>query len=177
VLLYVVNMYSVHSIDVYHKGDRVRHTGVLSCTPGYKLNMKRSLEQAVKNRHEHFWGPTPKFWFIYIYYVLRPFLGCRREIGCTVLSWTVAGNRRCVIWLIFLDWCRPHIAQGYLFDDFYVLLTVRPGTMLGKWPTWCTITLYKTFIIIILYFFYVLLTVHLSIIIVIKQPNAQILLL
>ena len=34
--------------------------------------------------------------------------------------------------------------------DFYVLLTVHPGTTLGKWPTWCTITLYNTFIIIIL---------------------------
>ena len=27
------------------------------------------------------------------------------------------------------------------------------GTTLSKWPTWCTITLYKTFIIIILYMF------------------------
>jgi len=36
---------------------------------------------------------------------------------------------------------------------FYVLLTVRPGMALGKWPTWCTITLYNTFIIIILYMF------------------------
>jgi len=31
---------------------------------------------------------------------------------------------------------------------FYILLTVHPGTTPGKWPTWCTITLYKTFIII-----------------------------
>ena len=33
------------------------------------------------------------------------------------------------------------------------MLTVHPGTILGKWPTWCTITLYNTFIIIILYMF------------------------
>jgi len=26
----------------------------------------------------------------------------------------------------------------------YVLLTVHPGITPGKWPTWCTITLYKT---------------------------------
>jgi len=36
---------------------------------------------------------------------------------------------------------------------FYVLLTVHPGTTLAKWPTWCTIALYKTFIIVILYMF------------------------
>jgi len=36
---------------------------------------------------------------------------------------------------------------------FYVLLTAHPGTVLGKWPTWCTNTLYKTFIITILYMF------------------------
>jgi len=35
--------------------------------------------------------------------------------------------------------------------EFYVLLTVHPGTTLCKWPTWCTITVHKTFIIIILY--------------------------
>ena len=37
--------------------------------------------------------------------------------------------------------------------NFYVLLTVHPGKTLGKWPTWCTITLHNTFIIIILYMF------------------------
>ena len=37
--------------------------------------------------------------------------------------------------------------------EFYVLLTVHPGTTLGKWPTWCTIKLYNTLIIIILYMF------------------------
>ena len=26
----------------------------------------------------------------------------------------------------------------------YVLLTVHPGITQGKWPTWCTVTLYKT---------------------------------
>ena len=31
---------------------------------------------------------------------------------------------------------------------FYILLTMHPGTTLGKWPTWCTITLNNTFIII-----------------------------
>ena len=36
---------------------------------------------------------------------------------------------------------------------FYALLTVHTGMTLGKWPTWCTITLYNTFIIIILYMF------------------------
>jgi len=40
----------------------------------------------------------------------------------------------------------------YLFE-FDVLLTVHPGTTLGNWPTWCTITLYKTSIIITLYMF------------------------
>jgi len=30
---------------------------------------------------------------------------------------------------------------------------VHPGTILSKWPTWCTITLYNTFIIIIIYIF------------------------
>ena len=40
-----------------------------------------------------------------------------------------------------------------LSQDFNVLLTVHPGKTLGKWPTWCTITLYKTFIIVILYMF------------------------
>jgi len=35
----------------------------------------------------------------------------------------------------------------------YVLLTVHPGTTLGKWPPWCTVTLHKTFIIIIVYMF------------------------
>jgi hypothetical protein len=38
-------------------------------------------------------------------------------------------------------------------SKFYVLLAVHSGTTLGKWPTWRTITLYKTFIIIILYMF------------------------
>jgi len=33
------------------------------------------------------------------------------------------------------------------------LLTVHPGKTLGKWPPWCTITLYKTFVSIILYMF------------------------
>jgi len=33
------------------------------------------------------------------------------------------------------------------------LLTVYPDTTLGKWSTWCTITLYNTFIITILYMF------------------------
>jgi len=33
------------------------------------------------------------------------------------------------------------------------LPTVYPGTTLGKWPTWCTVTLYNTFIVIILYMF------------------------
>jgi len=36
---------------------------------------------------------------------------------------------------------------------FHVLLTVHPGITLGKWPNWCTIMLYKTFIIVILYMF------------------------
>jgi len=36
---------------------------------------------------------------------------------------------------------------------FYVLLTVHPGVTLGKWPTWCTIMLCNTFIVIILYMF------------------------
>jgi len=40
-----------------------------------------------------------------------------------------------------------------LHQLFYVFLTVHPGTTLRKWPTWCTITLYKTFIIITLYMF------------------------
>jgi len=40
-----------------------------------------------------------------------------------------------------------------LLVTFHVLLTVHIGTALGKWPTWCTITLYKTFIIVILYMF------------------------
>ena len=39
------------------------------------------------------------------------------------------------------------------WNEFYVLLTVHPSTTLGKWPAWCTITLYKTFIIITLYMF------------------------
>ena len=30
---------------------------------------------------------------------------------------------------------------------FYVLLTLHPGMTPGKWPTWCTITLHNTFII------------------------------
>jgi len=38
-------------------------------------------------------------------------------------------------------------------SEFYVLLTMHPGTTLGKWQTWSTITLYNTFIIIILYMF------------------------
>jgi len=37
-----------------------------------------------------------------------------------------------------------------LVELFYVLLTVLPGTTLGKWPTWCTITLYNTVIVTIL---------------------------
>ena len=36
---------------------------------------------------------------------------------------------------------------------FYVLLTVHPLMTLGKWPTWCTVMLYNTFIFIILYMF------------------------
>ena len=40
-----------------------------------------------------------------------------------------------------------------LINEFYVLLTVHAGTALGKCPTWCTIALYNTFIIIILYMF------------------------
>ena len=38
-------------------------------------------------------------------------------------------------------------------NEFYVLLTVHRGVTLGKWPTWCTITLYNTFTIIIVYMF------------------------
>jgi len=37
--------------------------------------------------------------------------------------------------------------------EFYVLLTVHLVAALGKWPTWCIITLYNTCIIIILYMF------------------------
>jgi len=37
--------------------------------------------------------------------------------------------------------------------EFYVVLTVHPGTSLSKGPTCCTITLYNIFIIIILYMF------------------------
>ena len=37
--------------------------------------------------------------------------------------------------------------------EFYVLLTVHPGVTLDKRPNLCTITLYKTFIIVILYMF------------------------
>jgi len=40
-----------------------------------------------------------------------------------------------------------------LVQTVYVMLTVHPGTTLGKWPTRCTITLYNTFIIIILCMF------------------------
>ena len=29
---------------------------------------------------------------------------------------------------------------NFIFAKFYVLPTVYPGTTLGKWPTWCTIT-------------------------------------
>ena len=41
----------------------------------------------------------------------------------------------------------------YIASDFYVLLTVHPGTTLSKRPTWFTITLYNTFISIIPYTF------------------------
>jgi len=36
------------------------------------------------------------------------------------------------------------------WGKFYVLLNVLPGTTLGKWPTWCTVKLYNTFLILLL---------------------------
>jgi len=42
---------------------------------------------------------------------------------------------------------------NFIFAKFYVLPTVYSGTTRGKWPTWCKITLYNTFIVIILYMF------------------------
>ena len=56
------------------------------------------------------------------------------------------------------NWQRPRDVAFLLvittnLKNFYALLTVHPGTALGKWPTWCTITFYNTFIIIILYMF------------------------
>jgi len=51
---------------------------------------------------------------------------------------------------------QPSISLSVIQTDmavFYVLLTVHPGTTLGKWPTWCAITLHTTFIIIIHYMF------------------------
>ena len=48
------------------------------------------------------------------------------------------------------QWVTPlHVRLTF----FYVLLTMHPGTILGKWATWWKITLHKTFIIIILYMF------------------------
>jgi len=50
--------------------------------------------------------------------------------------------------------CRTNTTLSTLpVHFFYVLLKVHPGMTLGKWPTWCTISLYNTFIIIILYMF------------------------
>ena len=33
--------------------------------------------------------------------------------------------------------------QIKVYIEYYVLLTVHPGTTPAKWPTWCTITLYN----------------------------------
>jgi len=38
--------------------------------------------------------------------------------------------------------------------ESYVLLTVHSGMTLGKSPTWCTITLYNAFIIIIILYMF-----------------------
>jgi len=44
------------------------------------------------------------------------------------------------------EWCNIPLEtiQNLYGPAFYVLLTVHAGMTLGKWPTWCTITLYKT---------------------------------
>ena len=47
-----------------------------------------------------------------------------------------------------------HAQTNIIYLTFYMfLLTVHRGTALDKWPSWCTITLYNTFIVIILYMF------------------------
>jgi len=52
--------------------------------------------------------------------------------------------------LSVLKWCIPN-ESILVKHDRKPLQTMY--WILGKWPTWCTITLYKTFIIIILYMF------------------------
>ena len=51
--------------------------------------------------------------------------------------------------------CNFHVTYNKQTEQttFYILLTVHPGIIMGKWPTWSTITLYKTSIIVILYMF------------------------
>jgi len=58
--------------------------------------------------------------------------------------------------------------MNFLFKvifKFCVLLTVYPGTTLGNWPTWCTITLYKTF------FYYNPLHVSSNTLLIIRSSN------
>ena len=54
------------------------------------------------------------------------------------------------------DYC--YSSPNYPKFEFYVLLAVHPVTTMGKWPTWCAITLYKTFITVIFHTF--LLNLH-----------------
>jgi len=51
----------------------------------------------------------------------------------------------CIYMYIYVH---THHVRLYIFDiEFYVLLTVHPGMTMGEWPTWCTITLYNTYLL------------------------------
>ena len=56
-------------------------------------------------------------------------------------------------------------ALYFSLRDFYVLLTVHLGTTLGKWPAWCTITLYNSF------YYYNLLYVSSNSVLIIRRSN------
>ena len=72
---------------------------------------------------------------------------CNFVLHMTVTDLTYERSVNVTMWFGVATW-------KYVHSEFYVLLTVRPGTTLGKWPTGCTITLYKTFITVILYMFW-----------------------
>ena len=104
-----------------------------------------------------------------IVWALGPLSDIRSPEICTGLPITphpVVSTGFCFHWLCSGSWfCGirkavtgsiplPKLPQLLQVQRSWVLLTVHPGTALGKWPTWCTVTLYNnTFIIIILYMF------------------------
>ena len=95
---------------------------------------------------------------IYFLWYLRMYLNLKMRKNLVVVAVNrAAQNRTSSATTKFVShrvsFKATHTNTNYFFLEFYVLLSLHPGTTPGKWPTWCIITLYKTFIIIVLYMF------------------------